>query len=89
MEEVDGTNNNITVQLMKRSGAKYGTKYSWPSRPDVQTIPADEILCIIETPPRPCSHHGRQFTIDSAASIDELQLKMAVGGAIKTDENVA
>jgi len=55
----------------------------------VQTIPADEILCIIETPPRPCSHHGRQFTIDSAASIDELQLKMAVGGAIKTDENVA
>ena len=52
----------------------------------MQTIPADEILCIIETPPRPCSHHGRQFTIDSAASIDELQLKMAVGGAIKTDE---
>jgi len=38
-------------------------------------------------PPRPCSHHGRQFTIDSAASIDELQLKMAVGGAIKTDKN--
>jgi len=45
VEGVDGT--NITVKFMKRSGTKYGTKYSWPSRPDVQTIPADEILCII------------------------------------------
>ena len=74
VEGVDGT--NITVKFMKRSGTKYCTKYSWPSRPDLQTIPADEILCIIETPPRPCSQHGRQFIIDNAAQIDEMQLKL-------------
>jgi len=70
VEEVNGT--DITVKFMKRSG----TKYSWPSRPDVQTIPTNEILCIIETPSRPCSQHGRQFIIDNAAQIDELQLKL-------------
>lgn len=69
VEVVDGT--NITVKFMKRCGKKY----SWPSRPDVQTLPTEEILCIIEKPPRPSSQHGRQFIIDNAAQIDELQLK--------------
>jgi len=66
---VEETENDfLTIRFMARSG----TKFIWPEKADIQTLPRNEILCVLDNEPEPYSSSSRYFIISNTHVIDKL-----------------
>lgn len=62
----DTIEDNLKISFMARAGQHF----FWPEKSDIQVVASDEILCILEYPPKPIS--ARHFSIVQKARIDDL-----------------
>ena len=52
----------LTVSFMQKAGE--GGKFRWPQKADLQQLPESELLCRLDTSPRPSSWSTRVFVVD-------------------------
>ena len=70
VEEV-ADDGKIKIKFMKPIS---GNKFAWPTKPDVDVIPSEDILAKLQDPPIPMTRHRRHFALTEAehAHIDSL-----------------